>query len=116
VVEANKSKIKTSNTTELHRVGGEQLGDDGSTSIMEWTGAQISTIYTKGELNQQDRPWCLHGFCNTVRSEAHYHSIISAHIVYRYLVAKHNTNWPELKNLRQPVRIGDIVVLPVTGE
>jgi hypothetical protein len=40
VVEANKAKNLTSDMTDLeeHWVGGELLRDDGTISIMEWTG------------------------------------------------------------------------------
>ncbi|KAG8749362.1 membrane-bound alpha-1,6- mannosyltransferase Initiation-specific [Ceratobasidium sp. 428] len=35
--------------------------------------------------------------------------------VIRYLTAKYGATWPMLKDLRQPVRIRDVVVLPITG-
>ncbi|KAF8682400.1 Rhomboid family [Rhizoctonia solani] len=82
IVEANKGKNQTSNATDLegHWVGGELLRDDGTISIMEWTGPGVFTDS-----------------------------------VIRYLAAEHNTTWPMLKNLRRPLRIRDMVVLPVTG-
>ncbi|KAG9098155.1 membrane-bound alpha-1,6- mannosyltransferase Initiation-specific [Ceratobasidium sp. UAMH 11750] len=35
--------------------------------------------------------------------------------VIRYLASEHQVTWPTLKNLRKPVRVRDVVVLPVTG-
>ncbi|KAG8886432.1 membrane-bound alpha-1,6- mannosyltransferase Initiation-specific [Tulasnella sp. 332] len=35
--------------------------------------------------------------------------------VFRYLSARYNFTWPEVQNLRTPLRVGDVVVLPVTG-
>ncbi|CAE7138531.1 unnamed protein product [Rhizoctonia solani] len=45
VVEANKAKNETSDNTDLkeHWVGGELLRDDGTASIMEWTGPGVFT-------------------------------------------------------------------------
>jgi hypothetical protein len=35
--------------------------------------------------------------------------------VCRYLAAEHNATWATLKGLNKPIRIRDVVVLPVTG-
>ena len=31
-----------------------------------------------------------------------------------YLKAKYNVNWTQLRNIRHPVRVGDVVILPGT--
>ncbi|CAE6432560.1 unnamed protein product [Rhizoctonia solani] len=81
-VEANKAKNQTSDITDLkeHWVGGELLRDDGTISIMEWTGPGVFTDS-----------------------------------VIRYIATEHNVAWPALKNLHKPVRIKDVIILPVTG-
>ncbi|WVF68134.1 hypothetical protein IAT40_002897 [Kwoniella sp. CBS 6097] len=35
--------------------------------------------------------------------------------VLSYLRVKHGVLWTDLKNLREPLRVGDVVILPVTG-
>lgn len=35
--------------------------------------------------------------------------------VIGYLRAKYGLIWPDLKDLKQPLRVGDVVILPVTG-
>ncbi|ORY35864.1 hypothetical protein BCR39DRAFT_563283 [Naematelia encephala] len=35
--------------------------------------------------------------------------------VLSYLRIKYGMNWTDLKNIRQPIRVGEVVILPVTG-
>lgn len=34
---------------------------------------------------------------------------------FRYLNARYDLTWVDLRSLRAPLRVGDVVVLPVTG-
>ncbi|QRV86322.1 glycosyltransferase family 32 protein [Ceratobasidium sp. AG-Ba] len=82
VVEAHKNATASegSGQNKSHWLGRELLREDGSVSVMEWTGPGVFTDS-----------------------------------VIRYLASKHQITWPALKNLRKPVRFGDLMVLPVTG-
>ncbi|KAG9002496.1 membrane-bound alpha-1,6- mannosyltransferase Initiation-specific [Tulasnella sp. JGI-2019a] len=35
--------------------------------------------------------------------------------VFRYLEARYNVTWPALRMLERPLRVGDVVILPITG-
>ncbi|KAG8877851.1 membrane-bound alpha-1,6- mannosyltransferase Initiation-specific [Tulasnella sp. 331] len=35
--------------------------------------------------------------------------------VFRYLDARYNVTWPALKGLERPLRVGDVMILPMTG-